>query len=141
MLSTLTQHIYLVQNGFATQGFHVPEALAGKTDLLITGQEIVNWILGFVGTVAFLMIIWGAFTLLTAAGNADRIKKGKMAILYAVIGIVIIALSYSASMFLADNLSPAVLNAPATQSTAIGTSVPGMPTSPNSDYRLLAPAP
>ncbi|MBI4836169.1 MAG: hypothetical protein HY817_02830 [Candidatus Abawacabacteria bacterium] len=98
---------YLVQNGFTTQGFHVPDFLASRTDFLSSGSQILNWILGFVGTVAFLIILWAGLTMVTSAGNSDRIKKARSALIYTFIGIVIIAVSYVFVQLITWYLSPA----------------------------------
>lgn len=137
-MSFLNQLPYLILNGFTTQGFHVPGGLADKTDFYITGRDMVNWILGFVGLIAVLVIVWGGFILLTAAGNADRVKKAKGAITYALIGILIIALSYSASMFLARNLSPEVLDQPSpTPTIQFVLPIVPLPTG----YQIVTPTP
>ena len=39
--------------------------------------------------IAILMVLWGAFMLMTAAGSPDKVKKAKEVLLYAVIGIAI----------------------------------------------------
>ena len=56
---------------------------------------IVNFALGFVGIIAIIMVILGGFWYLTAAGNPEQAKKGAKFILYALIGIVVITLSYA----------------------------------------------
>lgn len=57
--------------------------------------RIVNFALGFVGLIAFVMLVVGGFWLLTAAGNDDQAGKGRKTIIYAIVGIVVILLSYS----------------------------------------------
>ncbi len=56
--------------------------------------SILNYLLGFVGLIAVAMLIYGGFRYLTSAGNEEVTKKAKSVILYAIIGIVIIALSF-----------------------------------------------
>jgi hypothetical protein len=55
---------------------------------------IINWALAIAFIAAVLVLIWGGFLYITSAGNADNAGKGKTAILNALIGIVIIVLSY-----------------------------------------------
>jgi len=57
--------------------------------------QITNWVLSLVGLAAFIVLIYGGILILTAAGNEDNFKKGKSAITFAVIGLIIIALSYA----------------------------------------------
>jgi len=55
----------------------------------------INFILGFVGLIAVIMMIYGGFVLLTAAGDEDATGKAKNIILFAVIGIIIILFSFA----------------------------------------------
>lgn len=72
-------------------------------DILGTGQgdarafvtNILRWALTFLGLVCVIMIIYGGFLYITAAGEEDKAKKGRTIILYCVIGIAIIAASYA----------------------------------------------
>lgn len=52
--------------------------------------NIVSWI---VGIVAVLMIIYGGFKYLTSGGNDANVTSAKNTILYAIIGLVIVALA------------------------------------------------
>ncbi len=54
-----------------------------------------NWILGFVGMIAVLMIIWGGVTYLTSAGDEDKAKTGKKTLSYAIIGLVVAGIAYA----------------------------------------------
>lgn len=45
--------------------------------------------LGFIGATALLVIIYGAYLLMTSGGNPEQIKSGKNAIMYSVIGILL----------------------------------------------------
>jgi len=59
-----------------------------------TLEEFIDALISFIFWVAFalapLMIIIGAFYLLTSAGNEKRVTTGKNIILYTIIGFVII---------------------------------------------------
>ena len=55
----------------------------------------------FVGTLAFLVLIYGGIMYITAGGEAEKAEKGKKAIIGAIVGIIIIAVSllvYQATM-------------------------------------------
>ncbi len=54
-----------------------------------------NWILGFVGMIAVLMIIWGGVTYLTSAGDEDKARTGKKTLSYAIIGLVVAGIAYA----------------------------------------------
>jgi hypothetical protein len=55
---------------------------------------IINWALAIAFIAAVVVLIYGGFLYITSAGNADNATKGKTAIINAIIGIVIIVLSY-----------------------------------------------
>lgn len=67
-----------------------------------TVKNIINWVLGLLGLIAVIIIIYAGFLWLTAAGNEDRITTAKKTILGAVIGLVIILLSYAIVAFVLE---------------------------------------
>ena len=58
-------------------------------------KSATDWILGFVGMIAVLMIIWGGINYLTSAGDEDKARTGKKTISYALIGLVIAGIAYA----------------------------------------------
>ena len=63
----------------------------GPSDL---AQAIIQVILGFAGIVAVLFIIIGGFQYMTSAGNDELAARGKKTLVNAVIGLVLIIISY-----------------------------------------------
>ena len=57
--------------------------------------RVINVALGFSGVLAIIMIIIGGFLYLTSAGDEERSKKGRKFLIYSLLGLVIISLSYS----------------------------------------------
>lgn len=57
-------------------------------------QLVIQWALGIAGITAVLVLIWGGFLYMFAAGNADQAKKGTTAIKNALIGLVVVVLSF-----------------------------------------------
>ena len=57
-------------------------------------KTIINWLLGIAFGVAVLFLIIGGFWYITSAGNEETAEKGKNTAFNAIIGIVIIILSY-----------------------------------------------
>lgn len=55
----------------------------------------VNFFLGFLGFVATAMIIYGGFLYTTAAGNQEQTDQGKKILMYSIVGILIIVISYA----------------------------------------------
>lgn len=75
-----------------------PEVVSGATGgqsslrgLILT---IVNYFLGFLGLLAVIMVIYGGVTYVSSAGNDEAVGKAKKIIMYALVGIVIILLSF-----------------------------------------------
>ena len=57
--------------------------------------KVINGILGVVGSLALVMFIYGGLTWMTSAGGAEKVKKGKDILIWAVIGLVIIFSAYA----------------------------------------------
>jgi len=66
---------------------------ATSVEAVITG--IVNWTYTIALVVAPLMIIVGAFYLITAAGDPERVNTGKKIITWTIVGIVVVLLAGS----------------------------------------------
>lgn len=71
-------------------GSNLPDVTIGEVIMQIT-----NWILGFVTAIAVLALIWGGVRYLTAAGDDSQVEEAKNIITQAVIGLVIVGISYS----------------------------------------------
>jgi len=82
-------------------GFDPPSAdgydptLTQQTNLRDFIVNAVNFGLGFLGLVAVIVVIYGGFLYVTAAGEEEKTTKGKQSIMYAMIGILIILVSYA----------------------------------------------
>ena len=75
-------------------GLGLPEG-----DLLTTTLNLVDFVLGFFGLTAVIMIIYGGFTYLTAGGNEEKVESAKDTLRRAVVGMVIVMLSYAIVTF------------------------------------------
>jgi hypothetical protein len=62
----------------------------------ITGliTTIINWMLVLAGLIAVFFLVVGGFRYIAAGGNEEAAEKGKSTVINAIIGIVIIVLSY-----------------------------------------------
>jgi heme/copper-type cytochrome/quinol oxidase subunit 2 len=69
----------------------VPNGGAPARDLNNTIANIINILSAAVGVIAVIMIIVGGFRYVASSGSQDAIGKAKNTILYAVIGLVIVA--------------------------------------------------
>jgi len=71
------------------------EATGGQGSFRQLLLTFLNFFLGFLGIIAVIMVIYGGILYITAAGNQENIDKGKKIIMYAIVGIVIILLSFA----------------------------------------------
>lgn len=76
---------------FPGGGITGAQTLTGPGGLI---ANIIVLMLSLAGIVAVLYVIIGGFWYITAAGNEEQAEKGKNTLLNAVIGIVVIVLSY-----------------------------------------------
>lgn len=62
-------------------------------DFQDTLTQIINIISIIVGVIAVIMIIYGGFRYMTSGGDATKVGNAKNTILYALIGLIIVALA------------------------------------------------
>ncbi|MFH1170964.1 MAG: pilin [bacterium] len=82
----------------------------GTSDLKSTVINIINWILGLLGIIAVIMILYAGFQWMTAGGNEDKVGSAKKIISAAIVGLIIILLSWAIVNFVlktASNVSGA----------------------------------
>ncbi|MCX6785418.1 MAG: Ig-like domain-containing protein [Candidatus Komeilibacteria bacterium] len=87
----------------------------GTRDLKDLIVQIVNIVLGFLGIVAVIVILYGGFIWMTAGGEAEKIEKAKKIIINAAIGLAIILSAYGIVMFVVSRFGAATeqpLNGP-----------------------------
>ena len=67
--------------------------------------ELSNVILQVVSVLTFVMFIYGGVLFLISAGNANSVKKAKKIIIAAIIGLLIVFVSYTAVQFFIETLT------------------------------------
>jgi hypothetical protein len=75
-------------------GTHTVDNIATIKGLEWIFQNIVTSILSFAGIVLFILLIVGGFKYLTSGGNPESVASAQKTLTYAILGIVLIALSY-----------------------------------------------
>lgn len=70
-------------------------ATGGESSIKELVKTMLNFALSFLGFVATVMVIYGGILYVTSAGNDENVGKAKKILLYAVVGIVIILLSFA----------------------------------------------
>jgi len=93
MLTALLTKYILIPTAFAgnagplTVSLFNPIGTKSLPDLISRAFTAIVWVSAFI---APIFIIYGAFQILTSAGNAEKFGAGKKTILYTVIGFLII---------------------------------------------------
>ncbi len=97
---TLFLGFFVVVNFFLF-GFVQAEDIPSLTDPLKNRDipdlvgGIIQYVLGIIGILALVMFIYGGILWMTSGGSAEKIKKGKDTIVWAVLGLAIVFLSYA----------------------------------------------
>ena len=68
------------------------------------GIRVLQYGLGFLGLLAVTMVMFGGIMWMTSAGNEQRIQKGKDILKWAMIGMVVIMLSWAIIIFLFEGV-------------------------------------
>lgn len=82
----------------------------GSTAPSLTGvvAGIINAVLGIVGLVFVVLLIYGGITWMTAMGNTETVKKARATIVNSLIGLVIVAAAYAIASYVVPALVQAV---------------------------------
>jgi len=86
-----------IQGGLTDVGGAYPENVGSNStavDIPGMAKKIINWALYLAGMIAVIFVIIGGFLYMTSAGDAGQAGKGKTTLINAIIGLVIIVLSY-----------------------------------------------
>lgn len=90
------------------------EQVAGAAEVE-TGQDlptiigrIINVVLGFLGILLLVYILYAGFLWMTAGGNEDNVKKAKAMIKNAIIGLIIVVAAFAISNFVLGSIIESV---------------------------------
>lgn len=85
------------------------EAEGAVKSIISTVVDIFSWI---VGVVAVIMIIVAGFKYITSGGDSGKVTSAKNTILYAVVGLIIVALAQAIVFFVIENVDSTTAPAP-----------------------------
>jgi len=74
-------------------------------DIRVTVAKIIRIALGLLGLVVLVIILYGGFVWMTAAGAPDKIEKAKKILINGVIGLVIILSAFAIVTFIINGLT------------------------------------
>ncbi len=92
--------------------------LVQSLDIFSVVSKVIEWALIAAGVIAFLYVLYGGFLYMTSGGDQTGANKGKATIFNAIIGIIIIALSYALVRFVVGLTQGSFGNAPASTSNS-----------------------
>jgi hypothetical protein len=79
-------------------------------DPRVAVARIIQIALGFLGTLAVILVIYAGFLWMTSEGNADKLKKAKEILKSAAVGLLIILSAFAIVTFVIDKLNEALGN-------------------------------
>ncbi|MFH1456908.1 MAG: hypothetical protein ABIF17_02200 [Patescibacteria group bacterium] len=82
--------------------------LSGDGDPISITANIVKFILGFLGLIFLLLLIYAGFLRMTAQGSPEKIKSSNGIITSAIVGVFIILASYIITVFVIDQIDQQV---------------------------------
>ena len=77
----------------------------GDADLTSSIARIIRTVMGFLGIVAVVIILFGGFKWMTSGGSEDKVGESKKLIISGIIGLVIVLSSYAIATFVITNLA------------------------------------
>lgn len=80
----------------------------GQDSVAKIGHTVVNWFSLIIGIIAVIMLIYGGFRYITSGGSSERVGSAKNTLIYAIIGLVIVALAQIIVHFVLNQTSTAV---------------------------------
>lgn len=66
--------------------------------------KIINALLGMIGIVVIILIIYGGFMWMTAGGSEEKVSKAKKVITNAMIGLIIVFAAYAVTNFVVSSV-------------------------------------
>ena len=76
----------------------------GTTDIRVTIARIIRTAMSLLGIIAVLIILYGGFKWMTAAGSDEAVGDAKKIITAGIIGLVIILTAYAIASFVINSL-------------------------------------
>ncbi len=74
---------------------NVQDATGSEGSARVLARTIINFFLYFLGFIATAMFIFGGAQYVTAGGDEGKVEKAKKMLTYAIIGIIVILLSFA----------------------------------------------
>ncbi len=73
--------------------------------------NLIHWVIGIAGVVAVIFVVYGAISYITSSGDPGKAQKARNIILYALIGLIIVALAEAITAFVSNIIRQSNANA------------------------------
>jgi type IV secretion system pilin len=109
--STIADNVSKGANGAATgdnSSTCATDTNVNDDSLASLGRKIVNLFSLIIGVIAIIMIIYGGFRYITSGGASERVGNAKNTLIYAIVGLIIVALAQIIVHFVLNQTNTAV---------------------------------
>lgn len=89
-------------------GYQNPLQYSSTAGVVIIVVGVVRIILGLVGTIFIILIIYAGYLWMTARGNSEQVEKSKQILQEAIIGALIILAAYAITYFIVSGLAESI---------------------------------
>jgi len=86
-------------------GAKLKDVLGKNQDISTTVGKIVGAALSFIGVLFFILMVYGGFLWMTAAGNEQQVEKAQNLIIAAVIGLIVVMSAYAITAYIGGTLT------------------------------------
>ena len=90
------------------RGLGTSATTAGLTKKSLDAPELIGnllaVVLGFTGTIFFILVVYAGLMWMTAVGNEESIKKAQSILKTAIIGLIIVLSAYAITKFIGSSL-------------------------------------
>ena len=102
--------VCIAPRAYAAPSIEFPSSFSdfSTQDVKTTIENIVRIILGFLGILVIVAIIYGGFLMMISRGDADKTGEGRKIVVAGAIGLVIVLAAYAIAQFIINSLTVAV---------------------------------
>ena len=79
-----------------------------KAEMVVS--KIINIVLSMLGIIFLILMLYGGYLWMTAAGKEERVTKAKNLITAAIIGVIIVVSAYAISYFVIEKTTKMILD-------------------------------
>jgi len=102
--------LFVATRAGAQVSIDFPTNFAGfsSQNVKVTIQNVIRIILGFLGIITVIIILYGGFIWMSSFGEEDKIDHAKKMISAGVVGLVVVLTAYAISNFVIASVTTAV---------------------------------